>query len=286
MLVGSALARAGDLLPEEVENARQEIIWLLGKLINQDTAWIIAHPDEELDSQVSRQFFDLINQRAAGKPLAYVLNSQSFMGFEFKIDRRALIPRPETEQLVEETIRRIRRANLRDGRFLDLGTGSGVIAICLKKYFPQARVVAVDRSPEALELAEENGALLKVEIEVVESNLFERLRTEKFELIIANLPYVPTEHLAELSSSIRRFEPMKAIDGGERGMDYIRPLLTQAHKHLRPRGLIALEIWPSQVEKIVRLVRDHLPGYSVTIEKDLAGQDRFAFASPNSILNS
>lgn len=280
MLVGSALVQARDRLPEEVENGRQEVIWLLGKLIDRDTAWIIAHPDEELDSQISQQFFELIKERAEGKPLAYVLKGQSFMGFEFKIDRRALIPRPETEQLVEETIGRIRRANLRDGRFLDLGTGSGVIAICLKKYFPEAKVVAVDRSPEALELTEENSALLKAEIEIVESNLFERLKTEDFELIIANLPYVPTEQLAELSSSIRRFEPLSAIDGGERGMDYIRPLLTQAHKHLRPRGFIALEIWPSQVKEIVRLVRNYLPARSLVIEKDLTGQDRFVFLAP------
>lgn len=271
---------AARLLEAGFNHGTREAEIFLSHILDQDSAWILAHSEAEAPDDVVHKMDQLVNDRLNGRPIAYIVGNQSFQGWQFKSDPRALIPRPETEQLLETIVREIRQRHLDSGHFLELGTGSGVMAIGLKKYFPSSTVTATDVSEEALELAEENARQLKVDINFIESNLLAKVPKQSFDLIVANLPYVPTEHLAFTADQILDWEPLVAIDGGDDGLKYIQPLLETIKPYLKPTSLIALETWHTHGPAIKKLVKQHLPGFQVEIIQDLAAFDRFVIISP------
>lgn len=282
MTIEEALKGAAAQLEDNgyLHGAREAQIFL-ADILRLDTSDIFNRYDDNIDPAAEEALVEAVAMRIQGAPVAYIVGTQSFMGWTLKSDKRALIPRPETEQLTELLVRQIRQHKLEHGRFLEVGTGAGPIAIALKKYFPSAEITATDISDEALELAQENANRLKVEINFLESDLFSELEGQKFNVIVANLPYVPSPKLAFVSDQILDWEPMVAIDAGEDGLKYITPFLEQISYHLNDNGLIALEFWHTHGEPVKELVEKHLPGYSVEIEKDLAGFDRFAIITPN-----
>ncbi|MFC1495904.1 peptide chain release factor N(5)-glutamine methyltransferase [Candidatus Margulisiibacteriota bacterium] len=208
------------------------------------------------------------------KPLAYELKSQPFMDFDFYVDQNVLIPRPETEQLVEKAIEEIKNLKLKikNLELLDLGTGSGCIAVSLAKYFSHVKITAVDSSPDALAVARKNAKIHNVydRIEFIEGNLLEPLAGRKFDLIISNPPYIPSKDIETLDSGVKEWEPRKALDGGVDGLDYIRKLIQEGPEYLNPGGMLIFEMGYGQAEAIRRLC----PG--VEIIKDYAGIDRIA----------
>ena len=219
---------------------------------------------------------ELVKRRGAGEPLQHLLGTVEFCGRIFRCDKRALVPRPETEQLVELLISRF-KSEIASSRMVDVGTGSGVIALTLAAEFPAAEIVGVDISEDALMLARENAEQLNLadRVRFLRSNLFENVQPN-FDLIVANLPYVSTEDRQKLSREVLR-DPEAALFAGPRGDELVRQLIVQAASWLRPGGILAMEIGIGQSETLVAALaeknyRDIFP------EKDYSGVIRFLFA--------
>ncbi|MEX0594505.1 MAG: peptide chain release factor N(5)-glutamine methyltransferase [Patescibacteria group bacterium] len=261
-------------------HGEREASFMVSKAIGQDSAWIISHFENIADPEKVVEVEKMVSQRLKGCPLAYILGEQPFLGWKFVADKRGLIPRPETELLVEILVKTIKEFKLEDKKFLEIGTGSGPIAISLKKFFPGAAVTATDISDEALELAEENAKNIQADIDFVEGNLFEPVSGQKFDLIVANLPYVPTERLSFVSDQILDWEPMIAVEAGEDGLKYIAPFIAELSNHLETGAIAAIEMWHDHGDAVKKLSQEHLPNYEVVVEKDLAGFDRYAIFLP------
>lgn len=212
-------------------------------------------------------------------PNAYRLGTTNFYGYDFKVDPSTLIPRPETEQLVERVIELARTLLPENLRILDVGTGSGVIAITLKKLLPNSVVQATDISLKVLETARANAKTNQVEVTFQSGNLFEPIKG-KFDLIIANLPYVPAARWRFLDCQVRDFEPKDTIVAGRDGLKWIRRFCAQVGPYLNRRSIVALEIDDTHGPRVQKLLQQALPKHEVIIEQDLAHRDRSAIATP------
>lgn len=218
----------------------------------------------------------LVQQRAKGEPLQHLLGTTEFWGREFACDARALIPRPETEQLVEQALQRIPAEAAVE--LVDVGTGSGVIALTLAAERPRARVTAVDASPEALALAQENAHRLQLADRVAfrEGDLLAAWAAGSLDGIVANLPYIPSAEIPTLSREVQR-DPWSALDGGPDGLRLVEQLIAQAATALRPGGWLGLELGMDQALAVGALcARAGL--VEVVCTKDLAEVERFVFA--------
>ena len=219
---------------------------------------------------------ELVRRRGAGEPLQHLLGTIEFCGRIFRCDRRALVPRPETEQLVEWLISHF-KPELAIPRMIDVGTGSGVIALTLAAAFPNAEVTGVDISEDALMLARENAEELGLanRVRFLKTNLLESVQP-LFDLVVANLPYLSTEHRQELSREVLH-DPEVALFAGARGDELMRQLIEQATSTLRPGGTLAMEIGIGQSEPLVEALAEK--NYSdICTEKDYSGVIRFLFA--------
>jgi len=244
---------------------RRDAGLLLAHITKQSLSNIIINNNEPLCESDAGAFFAAIDRRKAKEPLQYILGTWEFMGLDIITDPRALIPRPETELLVEEALTHIRQLDC-PARVLDVCTGSGCIAVAIAKQ-SNANVTAVDISCDALALAAENAALHQVsdKINFVQSDLFDGLSGQTFDVIISNPPYIPTAELNHLQAEIQNHEPVLALDGGTDGMDIYRRLVPGSLDYLAPGGALFLEIGPPSVETImlsagydiVRLVNDY-----------------------------
>jgi len=235
---------------------------------------LITRGHLDVSPAVEQKFAQLLAARVLGQPSAYILGRTSFLGYPLRVDSRVLIPRVETELLVELTIERLRKTNPRRLDILDVGTGSGCIAISLKKAFPTAVVDASDSSAGALAVAKANAEALAVEINFYGADLLVGLPTKKYDLIVANLPYVPSPELANLSQEVTGYEPTMALDGGADGLALIQKLVTQLPNYTHPDSLVAFEIWHSHGQPLSALLKNRA---GVQIAQDLAGRDRYAF---------
>ena len=208
--------------------------------------------DRPLGEKERAPLRDLVKRRSEGVPLQHLLGTVDFLGHEFLCDARGLIPRPETEELVELVLKTAPEAR----SFLDVGTGSGVIALSLALARPEAEVVACDISKPALELGSENRARLGLDgrVRLIESDLLAGV-AGIFDVVVANLPYIPAGEIASLSKEVRH-DPVSALDGGGDGLRLIERLLDQLPKHLSPGGLLALEIGYDQSEKVISMLKD------------------------------
>lgn len=220
----------------------------------------------------------LVRRRAQHEPVQYILGETEFFGLKLKVDRRALIPRPETELLVENV-----RAAWGEGaapvRILDLGTGSGAIALALAQAFPDAQVTATDRSTEALTLARENAERLglSARVHVLQTDWFEGVPAGTYELIVANPPYLTAEETAHTALEVRGFEPVLALTAADAGLADLRRIIAGAPSFLASGGLLALETGIAQRGALLEAARDAGFG-QVEIKRDLTDRDRFVFA--------
>jgi len=213
-------------------------ILLLSHITSKSSAQIIINEDKILAE--SAEYFEYVNRHKNGEPLQYIIGKWEFMGCELLTDNRALIPRPETELLVEEALKFIDNREL---HVLDLCTGSGCIAVAIKKLAPKAIVTAVDISNEALELAKTNAKSHGLNVEFIQSDLFGAFEESNiFDIIISNPPYIPTSEIAMLETTVRDYEPHLALDGGTDGLDIYRRLIPESFSFLRPQGVLFLEI--------------------------------------------
>ena len=257
------------------KSARLDAELLLGEALGLDRIKLIVEATRPLaDDELSR-YRDLIKRRRVGEPIAYILGRREFFALPMLVDRRVLIPRPDTEILVETALSGTRDRHLY-GRMLDLCTGSGCVAIAFAKERPTWRVTAVDLSPEAATVARENVRRAGVahHLAVLEGDLFAPLPGgAEFELITANPPYIPSGDIAGLDADVRDFEPRLALDGGADGLQITRRLVSEAMRYLSPGGLLALEGGFDQAPAVAALLE--ASGFSeIARSKDLAGIER------------
>ena len=266
------LARRG------VEEARLNMEHLLAHVLGCRRLDLYLRFDQGLSEAQLEPLRVLTKRRGEGEPLQHLLGTVEFHGSEFVSDHRALIPRPETEHLVTLLMEH-HHSKDHPATVLDVGTGSGCIGLSLAKAWPGASVTLVDISEDALELARlnaERSGVAGSAVKLVRSDLFEKLPTATFDLIVANLPYIPTSELAELSREVRR-DPTLALDGGASGLDIIHRLLEESPQHLTPGGMLALELHHDQAVRVSE--RLQMLGFTDTqTHRDLPGIDRFVFA--------
>lgn len=263
--ISQQLQTAKDVLPGDEASIEAQALMrcVLG---NVSRAWLIVHEQDEMTQQQQDDFAVLLQRRLAGEPIAYILGMREFYGLEFKVTPAVLIPRPDTETLVEAALARI--SAQWPCRVLDLGTGSGAIAIAIAHYRPQAEVVAVDASSAALAIATENAKTLNTpNVRLLHSDWFGALQDEKFDVIVSNPPYVAEQdpYLAALG-----FEPATALASGTDGLDDIRRIVKESPKHLSAGGWLLLEHGYDQAEAVVALLKK--AGFSDAVAlPDLSG---------------
>lgn len=247
---------ADDFRKRGIETPRLDAELLLGHVLGCERVTLIVDSQRPLASSELGAYRDAIKRRRRGEPVAYVLGVREFYGLEFHVDSRALIPRPDTETLVEVALRRTRGANLY-GRALDLCTGSGCVAIAFKHARDTWQVTGSDASADAIALARENGQRLAPlwNLRWVVSDLFAQLGPdERFELITANPPYIPAKDIHHLDPDIRDFEPRLALDGGDDGLALTQRLVPAAAARLTAGGVLALEIQYDQGDAVAELL--------------------------------
>jgi release factor glutamine methyltransferase len=271
-LIHDATARIASALGLEMREARIEARALATHAWQVGTAWLIAHDTDVPDRAQTSAFLNLLEQRLTGRPIAYLTGEREFYGRPFHVTADVLIPRPETELLVEQAL-----LHLPPGqplRVLDLGTGSGCVAVTLALERPHAIVTAVDRSPAAMALAQRNASALKASVRFLQSDWFAALAGEGFDLIVGNPPYVAAAD-PHLGRGDVRFEPLAALASGSDGFADLRRIVCDAPAHLRPGGWLWLEHGFEQAELTRRLL--HEAGMQdVQTRQDAAGLPRIS----------
>jgi release factor glutamine methyltransferase len=265
---------------------------LLLYVTEHDRAWIYGHPEEILSESAVRAYSDLLARRASGVPTQHLTGKQEFWGLEFEVTPDVLIPRPETEHLIEVALDRLAVRELRAGRqprlngenitLVDIGTGSGCIAIALAKELPAATVYAMDISRPALDVARRNATRhgFSDRIQFIESNLLENFLTRsdpatpsQFDLIISNPPYIGLREAATLPIEVREHEPQSALFGGEEGYELYGALILQSAQRLKPGGLLVLELGYNSLAAVEPLLATS-QWTNISVTNDLAGIPR------------
>jgi len=275
MTLTEALRHAREMLAaHQIEDAGLEAELLLRHVLGKSRAELYLELNRELDAHEQVAYWKLIERRLGHEPAAYITGRREFYGLDFYLDRRALIPRPETELLVEKALEWAAGHGEPDA-VCEVGTGSGAVAVTLARYLHHSRVYAIDISSDALEVAAENCRRHGVEdrVKLIQGSLLESL-PEPVHLIIANLPYLTHKEMRELAPEVAVYEPALALDGGESGLDVIMALCDQLEGNLRPGGLLLLEIGAGQAEAVTERLRQVEPKAEVRVSPDLSGHER------------
>jgi release factor glutamine methyltransferase len=277
MILAQALQQSAHILSlNGIDDSYIEARMLLGHLTSLSPAQIYTQPEFTLSQEQEVKLQELIERRLSHEPAAYIVNHREFYGIDFYVDSRVLIPRPETELLVDTAIEFANTVCLTKPPLIaDIGTGCGAIAISLALNVPHSTIYATDVSPSALEVAALNCTSHHVtdRIILLKGNLLEPL-PEPVDLLVANLPYIKSSDLTNLSPEIIQFEPRTALDGGENGLDYIRQLLEQAEDRINTNGCLLLEIGQNQKKGLSNLIRSFFKRANFEFISDLSGIQR------------
>jgi release factor glutamine methyltransferase len=234
------------------ESARRDAELLLTHTLKKSRAWLLTHAEEKLSGEQEANYTALVSLRRKGEPIQYITGETEFYGLPFRVTPEVLIPRPETEHLVEKVIELA--AGFEKPRIVDVGTGSGAIAVALAFKLPQASITAIDLSRSALAIALENAKRNEVDLRFLEGDLLAPVAGEYFEIVVSNPPYVPSVDRATLSVEVREYEPALALFAGDDGLDVYRRLIPAAFVALTPGGFVALEIGYGQSPAITELL--------------------------------
>jgi release factor glutamine methyltransferase len=266
---------ADDLKKRGGVTPRLDAELMLGNVLGIDRVGLLIDADRPLDKPELARYRELHQRRRAGEPVAYLLGFREFYGRRFQVDRRVLIPRPDTEHLVEVALRRTRRVSL-SARVLDLCTGSGCVAVSLARERPTTHVLAADVSADALAVAAENALRLGAyNVGLVVSDLFAAFAParDRFELVTANPPYIADAEVASLAADIRAYEPHIALAGGADGLVFLRRIIAEAPAFLVEGGVLAVEIGADQGEAVRRLFAE-AGFFEIALQRDYGGLDR------------
>ena len=271
MQLHAALQQATLVLNVSSESAARDAEVLLCHVLGKPLAYLRTHPESELDEESHSAYWRLIEKRQAGEPIAYLLGAREFWSLPFFVNKDTLIPRPETELLVEETLTHVGDAP--DLCVVDLGTGSGVIALALASERPQWQITATDASMAALRMAQKNARHLNLDnVQFEFGSWFSPLKNKKFHAIVSNPPYIAARD-PHLQSGDVRFEPSTALVAGEDGLDDIRIIVQQSPEHLHTKGWLLIEHGYDQAEVVRELMRKE--GFAhVKSLHDLSGHER------------
>ena len=275
-LLNQASKRLVDAIGLAHSEASLEVNLLLQHLLKVNRAWLISHDRDVLTDDQQQDFYALLQRRLSGEPIAYILGLREFYGLPLKVTTATLIPRPDTETLVEAAFQKISVDVAWD--ILDLGTGTGAVALAIAKHRPSCNLIGLDASVEALAVAIENAQRLDLKnVRFIKSNWFSDLAAERFNLIVSNPPYI-AEGDCHLTQGDLRFEPRSALVSGVDGLDDIRRIIQDAPNYLKPNGWLMLEHGYDQAQSVVALLKGH--GFSqIDHAQDLAGTLRVTFGS-------
>lgn len=250
---------------------------LMQYILNQPREYILVHDDKQLTLRQNVDYFKGIKRLIEGVPIQHITHRQEFMKLNFYVDENVLIPRPDTEILVEEAISICKKNNYT--KILDLCTGSGAIAVSLAKYIKNVDITALDISKNALKIAKRNARANKVEekITFIESNLFDNLSNNKYDIIVSNPPYIKKDEIKNLDKEVKK-EPLLALDGGIDGLDFYRKIVKNAYKYLNNKGILCLEIGFNQKEDVTNLLEKEGKYRNFYCKKDLGQNDRIIIA--------
>jgi release factor glutamine methyltransferase len=271
------------LRSEKVDRPRTNAELLLGAVLDVPKIELYLNRNFILTPQQIDQYNQFLQERIAGRPLQYIIGSTEFFGLEFKVNGSVLIPRPETETVVEEVIQRLK--NHPSPKIIDIGTGSGAIAVSLAKNLKNAAVFATDISPDALLVAKENARMNQVEnqIEFLHGDLFEPLRNKQLEgqidCIASNPPYVNQDEFDQLPKEVRDFEPVVALKSDQEGMSFHKRIIEGAVDFLKRDGILALEVGLGQAKQVAEFVVEIDKFKHIEIKKDLGGIERIVIAA-------
>lgn len=258
------------------DTPRLDVELLLEKALGGvDRLYIHLNINKELTKEQEYIFEDLIKDRLNGRPIAYIVGNREFMGLDFYVQEGVLIPRPDTEPLVEEIIELCK--NKDDVRILDIGTGSGAITVSLAKYIEKSKLMSFDISEIALEIGKKNAINNGVDskIEFIKSDLFTAIENKgtEFDVIVSNPPYIRKKDIETLHTQVKDYEPYNALEGGEDGLDFYRNITEQSKLYLSKGGILAYEVGHDQAEDVKHIMKHH--GYTkIYTKKDLQGIDR------------
>lgn len=257
---------------------------LLAFVLGVEKQYLVIHLADELNAEDYIKFKENINKLINGKPLQYITNNQEFMGLNFFVNENVLIPQPDTEIIVEETLKKCKELLLKNGKIkiLDLCTGSGAIAVSLENFLEdKSEVFASDISTKALEVAKNNNEKNNTNVRFIESNLFENIQEQKFNIIVSNPPYIRSNVINNLPKQVQN-EPHLALDGGEDGLKFYKKIIEQACSYIE-NGYLILEIGYDQKEDVENLLKENKNYSEIKTIQDLSGNDRCVIAKVGKI---
>lgn len=251
-------------------------IFLQKALGDVDRIYIHLNLNKELTKEQYDEFLGYINDRINGRPVAYIVGNREFMGLDFFVKEGVLIPRPDTETLVEEIIQLCKNKN-EEINIVDIGTGSGAITVSLAKYIKNSKITSLDISDIPLEVGKINAVNNGVDnrIEFLKSDVFTAIKNteKKFDIIVSNPPYIPKKDIETLHTQVKDYEPYNALEGGEDGLDFYRQITEESIKYLKQGGILAYEVGHDQAEDVSKIMKYH--GYDkIYTKKDIQGIDR------------
>lgn len=258
------------LKEKEIEEPVLKMRLLVASALNKNKEYIIAHGEDEIDSLKLEEIYSKMSKLEEYVPIQYITNKQEFMQLNFFVNENVLIPRGDTEVLVEEIIQNYKNEKV---KILDLCTGSGCIAISLKKYIENSKIYAIDISEEALKVAKQNAINNEADITFLKSDIFSNIKEEKFDIIVSNPPYIKTEVINNLDKEVKK-EPLIALDGGNDGLYFYKKIIEEGYKFLNENGTIFFEIGYDQKDEIINIVKNDTKYEVVKTKKDLGNNDR------------
>ncbi len=260
----------------QYSNPVLEATLLLGKLMNVDKVYILTHGRDTVPEEIVEKYMEAIKKRSQGYPIQYIIKEKEFMGLNFYVEEGVLIPRADTEIIVEYILEYIDKIYPQEEiKVLDIGIGSGAIGLSIAYYKKNTFVYGVDISPEALKIASINRDRFKLEnVKLLESDLFDKInKEEKFHIIVSNPPYIPTGDIDKLQEEVKNYEPRIALDGGKEGIAFYRRIIPESREYLEEEGLLIFEIGYDQGKQVEAIMEQE--GFkAIKILKDLQGLDR------------
>lgn len=276
MTIRDIIIKYSDELKEISDTPRLDIELLLQKALGDvDRLYIHMNINKKLTTEEEESFLVLMKDRLEGRPIAYIVGNREFMGLDFFVKEGVLIPRPDTEPLVEEVIELCKEKE--KVNILDIGTGSGAITVSLAKYIEKSRLTSFDISDIALEVGKKNAISNEVnqKIDFIKSDLFTAIRGKniKFDIIVSNPPYIPKADINTLHTQVKDYEPYTALEGGEDGLDFYRDITEQSKEHISKNGVLAYEVGHDQAQDVAEIMKNN--GYTkIYTKKDIQGIDR------------
>lgn len=262
-----------ELKSNNIDEPKLKARLIMQYILNKPRQYLLVNDDITLTLRQEVNYFKLIKKLIKGIPLQHITHQQEFMKMNFYVNEDVLIPRPDTEILVEEVIELAKKINAK--KILDLCTGSGAIAISLAKYIKDSQITAVDISHKALRVAKKNAKDNEVENQItfIQSDLFKNIKKEKFDIIVSNPPYIKKEIISTLDKEVQK-EPIIALDGGWDGLDFYRKIIGQGYEYLKFKGYICLEIGYDQKIDVIEIIENEEKYIDTYCKKDLYGNDR------------